>query len=140
MAAFLAGVFHPAMVHLRANAIGRTALTAFHVQPGLALRDDHVPCDRLRARRLKKPALLERLAGPIVTYSYEKRMSKGVVVVCEVRVFPLEVKHQNAEWPEREERTCRWFSAAEAAKVVQERDLGNIILNIAVMATSKQVR
>src|SRR5262249_11629681 len=47
MAAFLAGVFHPAMVHLRANAIGRTALTAFHVQPGLALCDGHVPCHRL---------------------------------------------------------------------------------------------
>src|SRR5260370_31151759 len=47
MAAFLAGVFHPAMVPLHANAIGRTALTAFHVQPGLALRDSHVPCHRL---------------------------------------------------------------------------------------------
>src|SRR5215470_17570617 len=33
VAAFLAGVFHPALAHLRRNAIGRTALTAFHVQP-----------------------------------------------------------------------------------------------------------
>jgi hypothetical protein len=47
MATFLAGVFDPAMVHLRANAIGCTALTAFDVQLGLALRDDHVPCQRL---------------------------------------------------------------------------------------------
>jgi len=47
MAAFLAGVFHPVMAHLRCNAIGRTALTAFHVQPGLAPRDGHVPCHRL---------------------------------------------------------------------------------------------
>jgi hypothetical protein len=35
MSAFLAGVFYPAMVHLRANAIERTALSAFHIQPGL---------------------------------------------------------------------------------------------------------
>ena len=52
VAAFLAGVLHPAMVHLRANAIGRTALTAFHVQPGLALRDGHVPCHRLSYQAL----------------------------------------------------------------------------------------
>jgi hypothetical protein len=47
MATFLAGVFHPAMAHVPCNAIGRTALTACHVQPGLAPRDGHVPCQRL---------------------------------------------------------------------------------------------
>jgi len=47
MAAFLAGVFHPAMTRLPCNAIGRTALTACHVQPGLAPSDGHVPCNRL---------------------------------------------------------------------------------------------
>ncbi len=52
MAAFLASVFHPAMVHLRANAIGRTALTAFHVQPGLAPHDGHVPCHCLSYQAL----------------------------------------------------------------------------------------
>src|ERR1700747_2644510 len=47
MAAFLAGIFSPAMVYLGVDAIGRTALTAFHVQPGLALRDGYIPCQRL---------------------------------------------------------------------------------------------
>ena len=47
VAAFLAGVFHPALTNLRCNAIGRSALTAFHVQSGLPPRDGHVPCYRL---------------------------------------------------------------------------------------------
>jgi 8-oxo-dGTP pyrophosphatase MutT (NUDIX family) len=77
---------------------------------------------------------------PIGTYSYEKRMSKGAVVVCEVHVFPLEVRRQMTGWPEREERTCRWFLPAEAAKAVQEPDLGNIILTIAAFSSSKRFR
>src|ERR1043166_7392895 len=47
MAAFRAGVFHPTMARLPCHAIGRTALTTFHVQPGLAPRDGQVPCHRL---------------------------------------------------------------------------------------------
>jgi 8-oxo-dGTP pyrophosphatase MutT (NUDIX family) len=74
---------------------------------------------------------------PIGTYSYEKRMSKGLIVVCEVSVFPLEVKRQKKDWPEKEERKCCWFSPSEAAKAVQEPDLGDIILNIAGLVTSK---
>jgi 8-oxo-dGTP pyrophosphatase MutT (NUDIX family) len=77
---------------------------------------------------------------PIGTYSYEKRMSKGVVVVCEVRVFPLEVKRQMKGWPEKEERTCCWFSPTEAAQAVHEPDLGDIILSMPGLPNSKQFR
>jgi hypothetical protein len=65
-------------------------------------------------------------------------MSKGVVVVCEVHVFLLEVKRQEKDWPEKEERTCRWFSAADAANMVQEPDLSDIILSAIGLAPSKQ--
>jgi hypothetical protein len=46
VAACLAGIFYPALIYLRCNAIERTAFTAFRVQLGLSLRDDHVPCHR----------------------------------------------------------------------------------------------
>jgi 8-oxo-dGTP pyrophosphatase MutT (NUDIX family) len=72
----------------------------------------------------------------IGTHAYEKRMSKGVVVVCEVRVFSLEVKRQMKGWPEKEERTCCWFLSAEATKVVEESDLANIILSLPSDVTS----
>jgi 8-oxo-dGTP pyrophosphatase MutT (NUDIX family) len=33
----------------------------------------------------------------IGTYSYEKRLAGGTIVICEVQVFPLEVKHQRKD-------------------------------------------
>jgi len=75
----------------------------------------------------------------IGTYSYQKRLSNGVVVICEVRVFPLEVKRQKMDWPEKDERKFRWFSPAEAANVVQESALSAIILNVGSLATPKQL-
>jgi 8-oxo-dGTP pyrophosphatase MutT (NUDIX family) len=63
-------------------------------------------------------------------FTYEKRLSKGAIVICEVQVFLLEVKHQRTDWPEKEEREVRWFSLNEAAKAVQEAGLSDIILGI----------
>jgi 8-oxo-dGTP pyrophosphatase MutT (NUDIX family) len=78
--------------------------------------------------------------APIGTYSYEKRMSKGLVVICEVSVFPLEVKRQKKDWPEKKERKSCWLSPAEAAKAVREPDLSDIILNITGLVSSKWLR
>ena len=64
---------------------------------------------------------------PIGTYSYEKRLAGGALVTCEVRVFPLEVKRQQKQWPEKEEREFHWFSPTGAANAVQEPGLGDII-------------
>src|ERR1700745_921113 len=54
----------------------------------------------------------------IGTFTYEKRLANGAVVICEVQVFLLEVKRQRTDWPEKEEREVRWFSLSEAAKAV----------------------
>jgi hypothetical protein len=69
---------------------------------------------------------------PIGTFTYEKRLSNGTIVICEVQVFPLEVKRQRTDWPEKEEHEVRWFSLSEAAKAVQEAALSDIILGVAL--------
>ena len=51
-------------------------------------------------------------------------------MLCEVEVFPLEVKRQRKDWPEKEEREVRGFSLSEAAKAVQEAALSDMILGI----------
>jgi 8-oxo-dGTP pyrophosphatase MutT (NUDIX family) len=66
----------------------------------------------------------------IGTYTYEKRLGNGTLVRCEVQVFPLEVKRQRKDWPEKEEREVRWLSPNEAAKAVQETALSDIILSM----------
>jgi 8-oxo-dGTP pyrophosphatase MutT (NUDIX family) len=68
---------------------------------------------------------------PLGTFSYEKRLKNGGVVECEVRVFPLEVRRQNKEWPEKQERRVKWLSAAKAAEKVAQPRLGKIIRRLA---------
>ena len=60
-------------------------------------------------------------------YFYDKTLRSGAERRCEVRVFPLEVAHVAEEWPERGQRRRRWYGAADAARLVAERDLGQII-------------
>ena len=64
---------------------------------------------------------------PIGSYSYEKRLEGGDVVVCEVHVFPLEVKRQQKRWPEKGKREVQWLSPKEAARTVQDPVLSDII-------------
>ena len=65
------------------------------------------------------------------SFTYEKRLKNGGAVVCEVRVFPLEVRRQNKQWPEKQERVVKWLSASQAAEKVKEPKLSAIILRLA---------
>src|SRR5690348_5344484 len=67
----------------------------------------------------------------IGSFSYEKRLKNGSAVVCKVRVFPLQVRRQNKQWPEKQERVVKWLSASQAAERVKEPMLGEIIRRLA---------
>jgi hypothetical protein len=58
-------------------------------------------------------------------------MKNGGVVVCEVRVFPLQVRRQNKQWPEKQERVVKWLSASQAAEKVKDPILSDIIRRLA---------
>lgn len=60
-------------------------------------------------------------------YFYAKALSSGQEVPCEVLVYPLEVVELANRWKERHERERRWFAGEEAARMVAEPDLGQII-------------
>lgn len=61
-------------------------------------------------------------------YYYGKVLANGLEKRCEVPVFPLEVTQISEKWPERKERKRRWFSPAEAARIVDEPDLAELIV------------
>ena len=63
----------------------------------------------------------------IGSYFYGKEFSSGLQRRCQVLVFPLEVDGMATAWPEKKERIRKWFSGAEAARLVRERDLGELI-------------
>ena len=67
---------------------------------------------------------------PLGTFRYEKR-HVHFSLPCEVTVFALEVVEQMAEWPERRERSTRWFDVCDAATAVQEPELAALMLNLA---------
>jgi 8-oxo-dGTP pyrophosphatase MutT (NUDIX family) len=60
-------------------------------------------------------------------YFYAKALSSGEDVPCEVLVYPLKVTEEASKWKERHERERRWFASEEAARMVAEPDLSQII-------------
>jgi 8-oxo-dGTP pyrophosphatase MutT (NUDIX family) len=67
----------------------------------------------------------------IGSFSHNKRLKNGDVVICKVLVFPLKVDRQDKKWPEKEEREVRWWSAEQAARTVTHPKLGEIINRLA---------
>lgn len=65
---------------------------------------------------------------PLGTYLYDKRLNDGRSVAVAVTVFPMTVRRQLEDWPERLERQSRWVTPGEAAKLVEERGLVDILL------------
>jgi hypothetical protein len=64
---------------------------------------------------------------PIGQYRYWKRL-EGFFALVKVAVYPLPVRRQLAEWRERHERSQAWLPAEDAALLVDEPELGALIL------------
>lgn len=64
-------------------------------------------------------------------YFYRKALASGEHVACEVLVYPLEVRKVAEKWRERRQRTRKWVTAAEAARMVNEPDLCRLISSFA---------
>lgn len=58
-----------------------------------------------------------------------KRLKNGREMPCKVRVYLLEVAHELDAWPEKHERERRWMSPGEAALLVTEPGLVQVLLN-----------
>lgn len=67
---------------------------------------------------------------PIGSFTHQKQLKEGQVLLCEVHVFPLEVTHQRKTWPEKGKRDVQWFSPAAAAKTVQQPMLSEMICSL----------
>ena len=60
-------------------------------------------------------------------FSYLKPLNRvTAAVVC--MLYPVEVTHEHAKWPERKQRKRQWFTREEAAAAVAEKELKAIIM------------
>ena len=72
--------------------------------------------------------------GSLGDYHYTKRLKNGASTLVRVSVFPLRVLRQRGNWLEKDERVTRWFTVEEAAELVHESELRDIILSFGVLA------
>lgn len=68
-------------------------------------------------------------AEPLATFPSVKRQKSGKEIPAEVVVYALEVAHVLDNWPERKQRDRRWMSPGEAAMVVGEPGLVQVLLD-----------
>lgn len=61
------------------------------------------------------------------TYGYDKRLDDGTAVPCRVRVYPMVVDKLKSRWKEARQRDRRWFAASEAADLVDEPELADLL-------------
>ena len=67
---------------------------------------------------------------PCGAFRYIKRLASGEAVSCEVQVFPFEVRRELSEWPEKGQRQRLWTPPAEAAQLVREPDLAELLRTV----------
>jgi 8-oxo-dGTP pyrophosphatase MutT (NUDIX family) len=77
---------------------------------------------------------------PVGTYRYQKTRPAGEPVELRVDVYLMLVRAQLDDWPEKDERDTRWFTATEAAGLVAEKALDKIIRKIPAMKRRKKLR
>jgi len=66
-------------------------------------------------------------SDPLGFYHYDKRFDDGTSVWCRVRVFPMLVEKLKRNWKERHERKRHWFKPKQAAKLVDEPELADLL-------------
>lgn len=64
---------------------------------------------------------------PFGCFQYEKQRNSRRVTICEVSVFLFAVERQLRKWPEKSERTTRWFTPEEASTLVASAGLADIL-------------
>lgn len=67
---------------------------------------------------------------PVGSYRYTKVLSLQQQVLCEVLVFLFQVECQLDVWPEKSQRETQWFAPEDAAALVDEAGLGEIIRQV----------
>ena len=65
----------------------------------------------------------------------KRRSKKKRRVLCDVQIFPLEVKGQQVSWPEKNERSRIWITPSEAARMVRRAGLRRAIKTVKASVT-----
>jgi 8-oxo-dGTP pyrophosphatase MutT (NUDIX family) len=86
------------------------------------------PAEAASQEAYEEAGLIGQIVGkrPFGSFHYGKLVGKEAIL-CEVRVFLFRVEQQLDDWPETRERESKWFEAREAAGLVDEGRLAELI-------------
>lgn len=73
------------------------------------------------------------------TYRYDKMMDDGTAQPCRVRVYPMIVDNLKNDWKEKGQRIRKWFPLSEAADLVDEPELADMLSSLTVKPKSVPV-
>lgn len=73
---------------------------------------------------------------PIGQYRYWKRLDASFALV-KVTVYPMIVKRHLTDWPEKHQRVQSWVSPQDAATLIDETELGDLIIAFAESVAAK---
>jgi len=65
--------------------------------------------------------------GPAGTYAYDKRKPSGRLQAVQVEVYALQVTVEHEDWPEQFDRDKLWTSPRQAAALVDEPGLRDLL-------------
>lgn len=89
---------------------------------------DAKPHELAAREAYEEAGLLGRVANtPCGIYHYDKRMKSGKARTCSVKVFLFAVERELDKWPEKGQRERRWMDPQEAAALVEEGDLAELL-------------
>ncbi len=89
---------------------------------------DRTPSEAAAQEAYEEAGVLgEAEAEPIGDYGYGKRLPGGVVQDVRVSVFAMEVFVEQMAWPEKHQREKLWTTQEEAADLVDEPELQDLI-------------
>lgn len=69
-------------------------------------------------------------ARPLGSFGYTKRFHLFSWAKCHVEVYPLDVRLQRLQWPEKAARKMRWAAPDEAAALVADTELAALLRSL----------
>jgi 8-oxo-dGTP pyrophosphatase MutT (NUDIX family) len=105
------------------------------------LEPDTAPQDNAAREAFEEAGVIGKASSqPAGSYHYLKDRKGGGGVPCVVDVFPIEVTGQMEKWPEKDLRQYAWLPVEQAAAVVSEPGLRQILKDFAKQTMPAKAR
>jgi len=90
--------------------------------------DGKTPADAALAEAWEEAGVKGKVTGrSLGLFSYHKDVDSNGEMPCVAMVYPVKVKSVAAKYPEKDQRTRKWFSPKKAALKVSEPELAHIL-------------